>query len=226
MVEQPASASDYVDVLLVGQTGVGKSTVINMIRGVQEGSNGSAEVKNDVRPCTVSARDYRTTLDGREFRLWDTRGLDEALEHPNNSDQAVGWLRRVLRMVPACDRELKDHCQRVLNDRPSTLLIWCIDASKISIPAHWQQFRKVYVDFCGRRVAPAVVVTRVPQNWTVDWKGKCKEQLEKLGLGLEIRDDLFAGVVRHPRSYASTRMYDTDSQTAVRNVVLSWNSNR
>jgi len=65
------------------------------------------------------------------------------------------------------------------------ILIWCVDASKIDVQDHWKPFRKVYVEYCGRKAIPVVVITRGPPKAT-DWETKCTDQLRSLNLGVDI----------------------------------------
>ncbi|KAF9223729.1 hypothetical protein BS17DRAFT_115294 [Gyrodon lividus] len=206
-----------VDVVLAGQTGVGKSSLVNMIMGV--GDEHGAQVSNDVRPCTEKTTPYITKLEGSSLQcqLWDTRGLDEASDDPSIMAMALSWFRG----IPQCERELKDFCkERTKYDRGQTmpLFIWCIHASKITVPVHWQQFRKAYVDYCGRKVKPVVVITQMAPKFETDWREKCEEQLRQLDLKIVPGNpsDLLVRVRKHHG--ISSIEYREDSQ-AVRDTI-------
>ncbi|KIJ13414.1 hypothetical protein PAXINDRAFT_181295 [Paxillus involutus ATCC 200175] len=212
-----------VDVVLAGRTGVGKSSLINMIRGVADGADQGAKVSNDVRPCTENTTSYTTMLEGSswQYQLWDTRGLDEALDGATFMEKAVSWLRG-----SQCERELKNVCGartgKLNGGQAVPLLVWCIGASKITVPVHWQQFYKAYVNYCGRKVKPVVVITlmnpKSDSEIATGWKEECRKQLLALGLtGLTADiDDLLVGVRIH-KGPSSTE-YTEDSQ-AVRNLI-------
>ncbi|KIJ14948.1 hypothetical protein PAXINDRAFT_155835 [Paxillus involutus ATCC 200175] len=203
------------DVIVAGQTGVGKSSLINMIMGVEDGSFHCAKVSTDVRPCTEKTAIYTTMLEGNSLQchLWDTRGFDEVLDGATFMEKAVSWLRG-----SQCDRELKNVCGartgKLDGGHAVTLLIWCISASKITVPVHWQQFYKAYVNFCRRKVKPVVVITQMNPKAEIasNWKEICEKQL----LGLGITGDLLVRVRIH-RGPSSTE-YKEDSQ-AVRGLI-------
>ncbi|KIJ58036.1 hypothetical protein HYDPIDRAFT_34563 [Hydnomerulius pinastri MD-312] len=235
MTGQTSPAKHDVDVLLVGQTGVGKSTLINMICGFEEGSEGSAKVTNDVRPCTEVATSYITPLsrEGKNlrYRLWDTRGLNEASDDPSIMTKAINFFCALFGVVSACERDLRAVCDEHTGrdgEKAAPLLIWCIHISKVGVPVHWEQFRKVYVDYCREKVRPVVVVTNVTpgrpsaksQSQTeLGWEERCRKQLQQLGIG-------FGNVpLQGVRKYrdTSTPEYKADCQ-AVRDFIVSHHS--
>lgn len=201
-----------INILLAGQTGVGRSTLINMITGATDGSTQAARVSNDVRPCPIETTVHTAPLQANgttlQCSLWDTRGLDEAIDHPNLMDTAANWLRQQgfgLFSKRQSERDLRNICrQRVhdLNDGeqlrsgPIVILMWCIHASKIDVPIHWQHFRKVYVEYCYRRVKPVIVITQMTPGFATEWEERCKEQLGELylGIGLDDTKDLLLAV--------------------------------
>ncbi|KAH0826767.1 hypothetical protein J3R83DRAFT_5177 [Lanmaoa asiatica] len=65
-----SNTQDVFNVVLIGQTGVGVSSLINTITGVSQ-----APVSTDVSPCTKSFTAYPFTLNGRSFRLVDSPGF-------------------------------------------------------------------------------------------------------------------------------------------------------
>ena len=175
---------EEIDVIIVGQTGVGKSSLINMIIGVPDGSAEAAKVSNGVRPCTTQTTVYSTSLEtGLRCRLWDTRGLDESVG-TNYVWPMAKMMDRIRQLASQQVRELKE----TLRDRTGVtipILVWCIDATRIDVPVHWQQFHKVYVEYCERKAIPVVVITRGPPRAT-DWETKCTDQLRSLDLGVDV----------------------------------------
>ncbi|KAG2066552.1 hypothetical protein BDR04DRAFT_64532 [Suillus decipiens] len=57
------------NVVLLGESGVGKSSLINLIMG-----RDVAETSPDALSCTVTHTAYDVTISGQWFRLWDTAG--------------------------------------------------------------------------------------------------------------------------------------------------------
>ena len=64
------NTQDVFNVVIIGQTGVGASSLINAITGISQ-----APVSTDVSPCTKSFTAYPFTLNGRSFRLIDSPGF-------------------------------------------------------------------------------------------------------------------------------------------------------
>ncbi|KZP12313.1 hypothetical protein FIBSPDRAFT_836354, partial [Athelia psychrophila] len=60
------------NVIIFGETGVGKSSVINMIAGRE-----ISKVANTARGCTFQSTSYDMNIGARTFRLWDTAGMNE-----------------------------------------------------------------------------------------------------------------------------------------------------
>lgn len=231
-----AKSGCNIDIFLAGQTGVGKSTLINMIKaGATDRSTRAAKVSNDARPCPIETTVHTASLDvdGTTMRcnLWDTRGFDEAVDHPNSMDTAANWLRQQgfkFFSKRQHERDLRDICRKRVHDlsdgepsRPAStvILMWCIHASKIDVPIHWQHFRKVYVNYCDRRVKPVVVITQMTSGFAKEWERRCKDQLGALGLGIGFDDtsDLLLMVRKYRDTSSPEYMEDT---LALKDLIL------
>lgn len=156
-----------------------------MIIDRPDGSEGAAKVSNDARPCTTQSTSYLISVSlppeaDLPCRLWDTRGLNEAV---GTND---GWLISKFRELVS---QQASQLKRAIRDRTNKLampiLVWCIDATKIEVQDHWNPFRKVYVEYCGKKAKPMVVITRGPSTAT-DWEMKCTEKIGLLELGVGV----------------------------------------
>ncbi|KAI6129445.1 P-loop containing nucleoside triphosphate hydrolase protein [Pisolithus croceorrhizus] len=65
-------SSNSLNIILFGETGVGKSSVINLIAG-----GSVAEVSPDADGCTMNSTDYQFMIGSRKITIWDTVGLEE-----------------------------------------------------------------------------------------------------------------------------------------------------
>ena len=153
-----------------------------MIRGVLDHSAAAAKVSNDAHPSTGHTTSYRLLLDtGIGCQLWDTRGLDEVAGTQTFMAKIVDRIRQLANQQA---RELKE----IFRNRTRLaipILVWCIDAAKIDIEDHWQQFHRVYVEYCERKAIPVVVITRGRPKET-EWELRCREQLIQLDLGVDV----------------------------------------
>jgi len=159
------SNQPIVHVALVGNTGVGKSTLVNVLKGRE-----IAEVNNNVRPCTTRTMKYEVVEGDTTYCIWDTRGLNEGSE---KAALATRMLKRA-RILPDPERELKNFLRG--KDPRVNLVLLCIDAKKIRVNVHWKIYNKIYADFCERGLKVAVVVTQMGERdfRSSEWKGKCK----------------------------------------------------
>jgi ABC-type transport system involved in cytochrome bd biosynthesis fused ATPase/permease subunit len=66
--------------MLVGRTGVGKSSTINSLMGEQVADIGDSE------PTTFHVSPYRLHKSGVDFTIWDTPGLCDALDNANDHE--------------------------------------------------------------------------------------------------------------------------------------------
>ena len=174
-----------------------------MIIGIPYGSEGPAKVSNGARPCTAQATPFPTSLGaGLQCQLWDTRGLDEAA---GTDDR--GFMTKIMDkiriLISLQAHDLKETLQSRIKPGTPLILMWCIDATKIDVRVHWQQFHKVYVEYCERKAIPVVVITRGPPR--AEWETRYADQLQSLNLGVDVP----FGMVRRHRS---SQEYSEDSK--------------
>lgn len=81
------------NVIVAGESGIGKSSLINLIADQQP-----ARTSSDSVVCTVAPESYSVRIDGHDFLLWDTPGFNEGLTdspRTNYSAQLHSFLRRM-----------------------------------------------------------------------------------------------------------------------------------
>jgi small GTP-binding protein len=93
-------------VLVFGETGVGKSSLINMIAGHE-----IAATSSEAWGCTFERTEHVLDVDGEQFRIWDTAGLDEGERGSapskvarRNLQELIGCLGDGLHLVIYCFR--------------------------------------------------------------------------------------------------------------------------
>ncbi|KAI6147847.1 P-loop containing nucleoside triphosphate hydrolase protein [Pisolithus tinctorius] len=118
-------------VVIVGATGVGKSSIINAIAGEKR-----AQISSDTDACTRECKAFLVELKpGVITEVWDTFGWDGSL-----IEKVTG------------------HVQRLVNTRGVDLLLFCVRAGDTA-KSHVDKFKRNIQPICGKRILVALVVT-------------------------------------------------------------------
>ncbi|KAF8836430.1 P-loop containing nucleoside triphosphate hydrolase protein [Paxillus ammoniavirescens] len=136
--------SRSMNIILFGETGVGKSSVINLIAGRQV-----ANVSSDVNGCTMSSTYYTFTVNGREFKIWDTVGLEEPELGVN------GYL-------PAIEKSF-ELIQQLFSQGGVDLLLFCMRGNRVTATTQ-SNYRLFYEALCGSKVPIALVITHLERE--------------------------------------------------------------
>ncbi|KAF9441410.1 hypothetical protein P691DRAFT_791374 [Macrolepiota fuliginosa MF-IS2] len=202
-ISESLVASDHRDdtpnIILFGETGVGKSSVVNMLS-----EKDVAVVSNDVTGCTFGSVDYGININGGEYVLWDTAGLNEDEAGSVPGDQALRNLRDLV-------WKLKEGV---------SLLVYCIRGTR------YRDILKVNYDLftdiiCQGKVPVVVVVTGLENEERMDdwWKDN------EAGLsnhGVNFKDHACVTTTRGKKSkdgmYLFQREYDS-SKDAVKRLI-------
>ncbi|KAG6331553.1 hypothetical protein ID866_7538 [Astraeus odoratus] len=152
-----------INIILFGETGVGKSSVVNLIAG-----RTVAEVSPDVEGCTMQSKEYRFDVDSTRVSIWDTVGLEEPEMGVNGYLPAIekAWqLIRRLREVGGVD-----------------LLLFCIRGNRVTMTTQ-SNYRLFYEVLCGQQVPIALVITHLEREVNMeDWWTRNKKSIEKYGI--------------------------------------------
>ena len=148
----PKVTHDTPNVIIFGETGVGKSSLINMIA-----PTASAAVSNAAIGCTFESVPYDAELSDRKYRLWDTAGLNEGEQGNVSADRAIESLEELVQS---------------LKDGGVSLLVYCIRGSRLRdiVKINYELFHKT---ICGGKVPIVVVITGLEneddmEDWWVD----------------------------------------------------------
>jgi len=152
-----------IHVALIGVTGVGKSSIVNVLTG-----KAIAQVDNGVKPCTTKAKGYEVVKADTTYCIWDTRGLNEGKELEKGS-LASSWMGQLL----GFDAESK--LKKLLHDKNPDLALLCVDAKKTGNSDHWSIYDNIFANL-PERMKVAVVVTRLRGGDLQDstWKERCE----------------------------------------------------
>lgn len=155
--------SHSLNIILFGETGVGKSSVINLIAGRQ-----IAQTSPDVQGCTMSFKPYTFPVNGRTFHIWDTVGLEEPEMGVN------GYLPAI---EQACDL-----IQQLTNRGGVDLLLFCIRGNRVTATTQ-SNYRLFYEVLCRSQVPIALVITHLEREADMEkWWERNVDSLEKYGI--------------------------------------------
>ncbi|KAH7888529.1 P-loop containing nucleoside triphosphate hydrolase protein [Phlebopus sp. FC_14] len=183
------------NVLLFGETGVGKSSVINMLVGKEV-----AEVSSGATGCTFSCERYETNLNGRGFVLWDTIGLNEGDFGRIPPDDAERRLKTLMRTV----------------EDGLSLLIYVIRGTRYReiLRINYDLF---YRGLCGGRVPVVVVITGLENEQSMDsWWYENKDVLGRNGM--EFKDKACVTTIRGKPIANGGCMFDEEYEESERKV--------
>src|ERR1700730_10509355 len=82
------------NIIVFGETGAGKSSVINMLEG-----NDKAEVSSSAKGVTFTSAQYQKTISGTLFKVFDTAGLNEGAAGAVPARAASKGLSQLLRQL-------------------------------------------------------------------------------------------------------------------------------
>ncbi|KAH7888325.1 P-loop containing nucleoside triphosphate hydrolase protein [Phlebopus sp. FC_14] len=152
-----------INIILFGETGVGKSSVINLIAGAPV-----ADVSPDVEGCTMASKEYKFTVDSKKYCIWDTVGLEEPEMGIN------GYLDAIVKALVLINR---------LTDAGGVnLLLFCMRGNRVTATTQ-SNYRLFYEVLCGKQVPIALVITHLERETHMeDWWSRNEKSIEKYGI--------------------------------------------
>jgi predicted GTPase len=155
------------NVLLFGETGVGKSAIINLIMGKDV-----AETSPDAEPCTLQHTSHEVNLGDRHFKLWEVSSIE-----------SMGFFRALFTKW-----RLKKSFKKLYKDDGVYLLLYCMRGSRAQ-RALIKDY-KFFTDIVGSSVTvaggiPVAAVVTSLENYPKDmdrWWAKNEDNLESLGM--------------------------------------------
>ena len=165
-VADPTSVEDVTpNIIIFGETGVGKSSLINMIIGAEVATTSSEAVG-----CTFESTPYDTEIDGGKYRLWDTIGLNEGDRGTHSMELAYINLHKLVQN---------------LKDQGIGLLVYCIRGLRIRdiIKINYDLFYRI---ICNEKVPIALVVTGLENEEDMDgWWIDNRADFDQRGMGFD-----------------------------------------
>ncbi|KIJ07949.1 hypothetical protein PAXINDRAFT_89580, partial [Paxillus involutus ATCC 200175] len=151
------------NIILFGETGVGKSSVINLIAGKDV-----AKVSSDVDGCTMASTAYNISLRNQNIRIFDTVGLEEPQMGVNGYLAAI---EKAYQLIISLSEAGGVH-----------LLLFCMRGDRIT--ATKQSNYRLFCEFlCNRKVPVALIVTGLERETVMeDWWSRNESNAIRYGL--------------------------------------------
>jgi len=147
------------NVILFGETGGGKSSIVNLLAGSEV-----APTASSARGCTFQSQRYQVDFPDSSFHIYDTAGLNEGETGSVPSADAIIQLYSLLQSL----------------DTGVNLLVFCMRGPRLRSVAHdnWRFFQDIV---CQKKVPIVLVITGlehedVMDRWWLDNKSAFQEQ--------------------------------------------------
>ncbi|KIJ10289.1 hypothetical protein PAXINDRAFT_34755, partial [Paxillus involutus ATCC 200175] len=152
-----------INIILFGESGVGKSSVINLIAGKE-----ITKVSSDVDGCTMASTRYDLTLDNKSIQIFETVGLEEPQMSINDYLAAI---EKAHQLISSLNEAGGVH-----------LLLFCMRRGRIT--ATVQTNYQLCCEFlCRKQVPVALVLTGLEREARMeDWWERNGSTVEKYGI--------------------------------------------
>ncbi|KAG0704684.1 kinase-like domain-containing protein [Suillus ampliporus] len=162
----PLTISGPLNVLLFGETGVGKSSVINLIMG-----RDAAQTSPDAETCTLEHTSHEVILGTRRFKLWEVSSVD-----------SMGFFQTLFYKW-----RLKKSYKKLYKDDGVYLLLYCMRGSRAqrALIRDYKFFTNVVGPTANAGGVPVAAVVTCLEDYPNDldkWWPKNKDNLESLGM--------------------------------------------
>jgi predicted GTPase len=190
-------------VLLFGETGVGKSAIINLIVG-----RDVAQTSPGAETCTLQHTSHEVSLGNRQFKLWEVSSIG-----------SMGFFRTL-----SAKWLLKKSYNKLYRDDGVYLLLYCMRGSR-ALRALIKDY-KIFTDIVGSTataaggVPVAAVVTGL-EDYPKDmdrWWVKNKDNLESLGMRFSSHACI-TSLPDDPRASPAMRARRHRSEQAIRSLI-------
>ncbi|KAI6032803.1 P-loop containing nucleoside triphosphate hydrolase protein [Pisolithus orientalis] len=166
MSEHPPAvppASSPINIVLFGETGVGKSSVVNLIAGQP-----IAKVSADVDGCTMSSTRYDIQVHSQSYTVYDTVGLEEPQMGVNGYYDAI---EKAYKLIRSLGETGGIH-----------LLLFCMRGGRITATTQ-SNYRLFHEFLCDKRVPIALIFTGLEREERMeDWWIRNQTNIKRYGI--------------------------------------------
>jgi len=189
------------NIVLFGETGAGKSSVVNLMAGREV-----AKTSPDMERCTLHWKEHLIAFDGHQYKVFDTVGLEEP---------QLG-MREYLEII----ENAYNLITKLQNEGGIDLLLFCVRAGRVTATLQ-TNYRLFYEWLCESRVPIVLVLTGLErENNMEDWWDRNARVFDQYGIKVDGHACITAANRldgRHKDLYAL-------SQTLVRDLVIEHTS--
>ncbi|KAG1723939.1 P-loop containing nucleoside triphosphate hydrolase protein [Suillus lakei] len=141
LIEQCRLSVCRKNIVLFGQVGGGKSSLVNLMAGKDV-----AKISSDLKPCTLCWQEYPIEFDGESYKVFDTVGLNETqLGIP----QFLNTVENAYRLIEELDRQ-----------GGIDLLLFCVRVGRLT-PILQRNYRLFHEFLCDKKVPIVMVITHL-----------------------------------------------------------------
>ena len=192
----PSTQPRTINVVLFGETGVGKSSVINLIARREV-----AKVSSDVNGCTMQSTRYDIPFDDMNFCIFDTIGLEEPQMGVNGYLKAIEKAYELIAKLGAAGG--------------IHLLLFCMRGGRITATTQ-SNYRLFCECLCNTKVPIALVFTGLEREVEMeDWWTRNKTHIEHYG----IKSDGHACITAVQDETPGEDLKYTESQKRIRELL-------
>ncbi|OAX33787.1 hypothetical protein K503DRAFT_804099 [Rhizopogon vinicolor AM-OR11-026] len=201
------------NVIIIGHSGMGKSSLINMLRHPLSPRDTPAHCDNNAVGCTKEETPYECNLpgpNGRSYKVMvhDTVGLEEG---------TWGFLP-----APKANKRLKEYLKPYVKERRLHLLLYCMSGQRgnqnKAQAKNYKKFKKVVGD-----VPVVLVITKLDDTptacsaFSMNWWLENQSVLQKLGMESAQADHMC--VISYPRDSSNETVFD-NCQANMKGLIL------
>ncbi|KAF7975259.1 hypothetical protein HWV62_10132 [Athelia sp. TMB] len=193
---------DVKNVIIFGQTGAGKSSVINLVAGET-----IAEVDSRALGCTFQCQAYELEIDDAKIRLWDTVGLNEGVTGKVPAKDAIIALYKLL---------------DGLADGVS-LLVYCVRAPRIT-EMTVKNYEMFYKGFCKEKIPIVLLVTglEMEEPFMASWWPKNGHAFERQDMHFRDQGCITATKGKYKNGIWTYGQEYEDSQVVARQLIKKY----
>ncbi|KZP33674.1 P-loop containing nucleoside triphosphate hydrolase protein [Athelia psychrophila] len=155
------------NVIIFGQTGAGKSSLVNMVLGeILAGTSSNAQ------SCTFESTPYEVEISGKKLTLWDTAGFEDAGDPVEPSGPNILGKKAIVSLYGLIEKL----------DQGISLLVFCVRGPRITKTV-WENYKLFHSAFCQGKVPIVLVVTGLEEIDPMDgWWLDNKKQFHGRGM--------------------------------------------